>query len=112
MPQHANVAMISSSIGMAADSILAWTAAPRLARCLSERYGAYQVEAALARSVRRASVASGKETSAPEMRPMTREALARLPRFKKQRAKTHLDRMWDRRASAAPGVAAEADQFG
>jgi hypothetical protein len=99
-------------VGMAAGSILAWTAAPRLARCLSERYGAYQVEAALARSVRRASVASGKETSAPEMRPMTREALARLARFKKQRAKTHLDRMWDRRASAAPGVAAEADQFG
>ena len=65
----------------------------------------------LARSVRRASVASGKETSAPEMRPMTRAALAQLARFKKERAKTHLERMWDRRASAAPGVGAEADQF-
>jgi hypothetical protein len=95
---------------MAAGSILAWTAAPRLARCLMERYGAYKVEAALARSVRRASVASGKETSAPEMRPMTRAALGQLARFKKERAKTHLERMWDRRASAAPGVA-EADQF-
>lgn len=98
-------------VGMAAGSILAWTAAPRLARCLMERYGEYKVEAALARSVRRASVASGKETSAPEMRPMTRAALAQLARFKKERAKTHLERMWDRRASAAPGVGAEADQF-
>ena len=98
-------------VGMAAGSILAWTAAPRLARCLMERYDAYKVEAALARSVRRASVASGKETSAPEMRPMTRAALAQLARFKKERAKTHLERMWDRRASAAPGVGAEADQF-
>jgi hypothetical protein len=97
-------------VGMAAGSIVAWTAAPRLARCLMERYGAYKVEAALARSVRRASVASGKETSAPEMRPMTRAALGQLARFKKERAKTHLERMWDRRASAAPGVA-EADQF-
>ena len=97
-------------VGMAAGSIVAWTAAPRIARCLMERYGAYKVEAALARSVRRASVASGKETSAPEMRPMTRAALGQLARFKKERAKTHLERMWDRRASAAPGVA-EADQF-
>ena len=98
-------------VGMAAGSILAWTAAPRLARCLRERYGAYQVETALAQSVRRASVSAGKETSAPEMRPMTRAALAQLARFKKQRAKTHLERMWDRRASAAPGVGVEADQF-
>ena len=57
-------------------------------------------------------VASARATREPPRTMSDRaSALAQLARFKKQRAKTHLERMWDRRASAAPGVGVEADQF-
>ena len=103
-------------VGLACGVIFLWTVLPRVWKYVAEWYGKEKVNAALARSIRAANSntqSKTAETANPEMRAMTRVALAQLARYKNERAKTHLEKMWDRRALATPGVGEmHAEQFG
>lgn len=68
---------------------------PRVLKLTVKWYKEWKVRRAL-RNV--ALGKSGIGDSQPEMRAMSRKALSRLAKYKVERGRSHLDRMWERRA--------------
>ena len=95
--------------GFAAVLVAAVVAYPRASKRLREAYRAYQLRRAL-RAV--ALGTAGFGDARPEMRAMTTESLAELAKYKAERAKSRLDKMWDRRTRPPPSVKASEQQFG
>ena len=93
--------------GLCAAVGVAWVGYPRASKRLADAYAAYRVRRAL-RAVALGKAGYGELQ--PEMRQMTTAALAELAKYKAQRAKSDLERMWDRRTAPPKSVGAAEEE--